>query len=80
MQSTAPAGFYPIDDSGDNFRYWDGEKWLETMPEFEKAGVVVRAPRPINRTLHLVLTILTLGMWLPVWTIIVLMRVSDELS
>jgi hypothetical protein len=38
------------------------------------APIVVVQRRPFNHTLHLILTVFTLGMWLPIWIVAALLH------
>lgn len=52
-------------------RYWDGEAWTEGMvPAARPVVVAVAEPYRTNHVLHLLLTVLTLGAWAPVWVCI----------
>lgn len=80
-----PPGWYP-DPSGGGQRYFDGKQWIDLPPPppppaSAQPSIVINnnvgaAAPPVvvtsgpNHTLHLVLTILTCGMWLPVWLIV----------
>lgn len=64
-------GWYPVD--GQTERWWDGATWgPQTRPRVTTTQVPRRAvtyqPRHTNHVLHLILTILTGGLWgLFVW-------------
>jgi ferric-dicitrate binding protein FerR (iron transport regulator) len=71
-------GWYP-DPYGTGAKRWhDGTKWtshLEVVPmppppAPAAAPVPPAPPRRPNHALHLVLTVLTAGLWLPVWVIV----------
>lgn len=80
--STGPPpapGWYPDARAGMQ-RYWNGTAWtgdVAPLPPVQAAPVVVQTPRPkkfvtrgVSQTehlMHLVLTVLTCGFWLPVW-------------
>lgn len=72
----APAGWYPDPDMHGVSRWWDGIKWTEQrittpMSVVTSQQVTVQAPRKrVNHVLHLILTLLTGGLWLPVWIIV----------
>jgi threonine/homoserine/homoserine lactone efflux protein len=77
-QPAPPPGWYP-EPSGQ--RYWDGTQWTHhAPPPPPQPSIVINntvgAPAPVivtngpNPALHLILTLLTCGMWLPVWLIV----------
>lgn len=72
---SVPAGWYD-DPSSRLKRWWDGEKWTEHFAPVEAHPQVVvnqinaPAKKRVNHALHLVLTILTVGLWAPVWIIL----------
>lgn len=74
MADAAP-GWYPDPDGGPEKFYWDGTNWTDLPPPPTSA----RSPLPPgertivtgpNHVLHAVVTLLTCGLWLPVWLII----------
>lgn len=81
MTAPRPApGWYPDPSGVPVQRYWDGQKWGPQAPAPQPQVVVNNtntvAPTPVyfstgpNHALHLILTLLTCGMWLPVWIIV----------
>jgi hypothetical protein len=84
MSHPAPApqpGWYPDPSGGPGQRYFDGQQWtIIAPPPPPQPSIVINnnvgAPAPLvistgpNHALHLVLTLLTCGMWLPVWLIV----------
>lgn len=66
------AGWYP-DSSGSGLRYFDGRAWTPSVaPPTQQAfphmpSVTVTQP---NHGLHAILTILTCGLWAPIWFVI----------
>jgi Protein of unknown function (DUF2510) len=71
MSYPAPApqpGWYPDPSGGPGQRYFDGHQWTVSAPLYP-APVARSSP---NTALHLALTLLTCGMWLPVWAILVI--------
>lgn len=75
----APAGWY---DVGDGRRRWfDGRQWTEhyapilTLVDVDYSQPEV-APLPaVTHGLHLVMAIMTLGAWMPVWGLLTLRQV-----
>jgi hypothetical protein len=80
---TPPAGWYPDPTGGPGQRYFDGQKWtIMAPPPPPPPSVVINnnntvgAPSAVfvrsgpNHGLHLVLTLLTCGMWLPIWLLV----------
>jgi Protein of unknown function (DUF2510) len=84
MSYPAPApqpGWYPDPSGAPGQRYFDGQQWtINAPPPPPQPSIVINnnvgAPAPLivatgpNHALHLVLTLLTCGMWLPVWLIV----------
>lgn len=76
-QQTAPApGWYP--DATGSMRWWDGRMWTEHVHQVGQQQmqqpVIVNAGRPVryyktSHGFHLVMSLVTLGLWLPVWGI-----------
>ncbi len=80
---TPPAGWYPDPSGGPGQRYFDGHEWtVMAPPPPPPPSVVINnnntvgSPYPLvistgpNHALHLVLTVLTCGMWLPIWLLV----------
>ncbi|KAA1250773.1 DUF2510 domain-containing protein [Mycobacterium simiae] len=78
-------GWYPDPSGAPGQRYFDGQQWTYRAPlppptPPPPPSIVIHntvgAPAPYvvaagpNHALHLVLTLLTCGMWLPVWLIV----------
>jgi len=79
-------GWYPDSSGALGQRYWDGQQWTAVPPPpppvqqpiviNNVVGSNMAAPTPVfvrtgpNHALHLVLTLLTCGMWAPVWLIV----------
>lgn len=75
-------------------RYWDGQQWTQIpappSPQHQQPVInnvvnnVVGAYPPVvvargpNHALHLVLTILTCGLWLPVWIILAVANTNPK--
>jgi hypothetical protein len=84
MSYPAPApqpGWYPDPAGEPGQRYFDGAQWtVHAPPPLSPPTIVINnnvgtsAPFVVttgpNHALHLVLTVLTCGMWLPVWLLI----------
>ena len=72
----APAGWYPDPQQANMSRWWDGNGWTEArvaqpVAMVNTQQVTVQAqPKRVNHVLHLILTILTCGLWLPVWILV----------
>jgi hypothetical protein len=77
-QPLPAAGWYP---QGGGLRYWDGQAWTDHLappppvyphyPQQRWRAVGVSGGEQVG---HLMLTMMTCGMWLPVWVIIVIVR------
>jgi Protein of unknown function (DUF2510) len=82
-----PPGWFPDPSGAAGMRYWDGVRWTNQRsaptPPIVINNVVapmqMYAPPPVyavssgpNHAVHLILTLLTCGWWLPVWLIIAL--------
>jgi hypothetical protein len=67
-QKSAP-GWYPVRGGQ---RYWDGDAWTDHIAP----AVQVVGPNPYrtNHVLHLLLTVLTVGLWAPVWALVALVN------
>ena len=87
---TPPAGWYPDPSGGPGQRYFDGHEWtVMAPPPPPPPSVVINnnntvgSPYPLvistgpNHALHLVLTVLTCGMWLPIWLLVTILLVVD---
>ena len=77
-ETPAPAGWYPDQYPGIE-RWWNGDGWTEArraQPEsvIQQQVTVNPTPKRVSHLLHLILTILTAGLWLPVWIIIALAK------
>jgi Protein of unknown function (DUF2510) len=63
-------GWYPDPSGGPGQRYFDGHEWSLSAPPPLPSGVVDNPGSGPNNALHLALTLLTCGMWLPVWLVL----------
>ena len=63
----ARAGWYPTREGQ---RYWDGSAWTEHYAPAMVAQAVAVDPYRTNHVLHLLLTVLTFGLWAPVWALV----------
>jgi hypothetical protein len=83
-------GWYPDPSGVPGQRYWDGQKWGPKAPAQQQPQVVINntntvaTPAPVyvatgpNHALHLILTLLTCGMWLPVWIIVSIVNAASR--
>jgi threonine/homoserine/homoserine lactone efflux protein len=92
MNAPAPLpGWYPDPSGAPGQRYWDGQQWTAVPPPPVQQPIVINnvvgsnmaAPTPVfvrtgpNHALHLVLTLLTCGMWAPVWLIVSIVSIAS---
>ena len=64
-----PAGWYHDPTSGLQ-RWWDGTRWTENFAPTVIAPVHVTMVRGTNHTFHLIMSLVTVGLWIPVWIIV----------
>jgi hypothetical protein len=73
-------GWYPDPSGTPGQRYWDGRQWTHHAPLPQPSIAInnnVGTPAPVvfitgpNHALHLILTVFTCGLWLPIWLLIV---------
>lgn len=87
VQPASPPAWLPDPQSPGILRYWDGHQWTDhraaaptpqPIPTPQPTAVVYNQVKVSgggsSAGLHLVLTILTCGAWLPVWIIIEIIR------
>jgi hypothetical protein len=81
VASAVPANWYSDPTAPGVTRYWDGVKWTEhrhAAAPLATATVVnnvqVRGGGDSMVALHIVLTILTCGAWLPIWLLIEIIK------
>lgn len=72
-----PPGWYTAGPGVE--RWWDGAAWGEQVraSQVQQAGpskAVTYQPRRTSHLLHLVLTIITLGAWAPVWIVVTILN------
>lgn len=83
-------GWYPDPSGAPGQRYWDGRQWSAVPPPVQQPIVInnivgsnIAAPTPVfvrtgpNHALHLILTLLTCGMWAPVWLIVSIVSIAS---
>lgn len=73
-------GWYP--DAQGTLRWWDGTQWTAHVASHQ--GVVTQMPptvivhqdrgKPVNHVLHAILSVVTVGLWLPVWLIVAIAK------
>jgi hypothetical protein len=75
-RSTPAPGWYPDPGGQPGQRYHDGQRWTQHFvptpptvpaPAAPAVAVAVSTGGGTNHALHLVLTLLTCGLWLPIW-------------
>jgi hypothetical protein len=77
-----PANWYPDPHSPGILRYWDGVQWTDHRSAAAPAAsavvynniVVPRGGGNGDVGVHLILTILTCGAWIPIWIIIEIIK------
>ncbi len=74
--ASAPAGWYEVDEQ--TRRWFDGRRWtdhyapvLRLVPEFEP----VPTHHTTNHGFHLIMLIMTIGAWAPVWVTVTVCNV-----
>jgi hypothetical protein len=78
---TTPAGWYPDPSGQPGQRYFDGQRWTKHFTPTPPPIVQAPAPAPsvavavstgggTSHALHAVLTLLTCGLWLPIWILV----------
>ncbi|OBK90815.1 DUF2510 domain-containing protein [Mycolicibacter sinensis] len=84
MTSPVPqSGWYPDPSGNGGQRYFDGKAWTEhfSPPPPPQPSIVINNTNTVgggavivskgpNHALHLVLTLITFGLWLPVWVLV----------
>lgn len=75
-QTQTPAGWYP--NQAGVMQWWDGHQWTQHTQPANNVQVATQAPVIVNQRkayktshgFHLLMSIITLGLWLPVWLIV----------
>ena len=77
---TTPPGWYPDPSGQPGQRYHDGHRWTKHFTPAPppapapapapSVAVAVSAGRGTNHALHLILTLLSCGLWLPIWILV----------
>ncbi|MBC7723767.1 MAG: DUF2510 domain-containing protein [Burkholderiaceae bacterium] len=80
VTAAAPAGWY---DTGENVRRWfDGRGWTE---HYAPAAVLAASIGPVatrgrtNHGFHLIMAIMTIGLWVPLWAAVCLCDLGRSL-
>lgn len=63
-----PSGWYHDPKSGLQ-RWWDGNQWTEHFAPAATQQVLVMN-KGTNHVFHLIMSIITFGLWIPVWIIV----------
>lgn len=71
--STPPPGWYPDPQSVGTLRFWDGQSWTGSRAPVAQPAVVVLPPAGPNHLIHLILTLVTCGLWAPVWLLVAIL-------
>jgi len=84
-EAQAAPGWYPYGDG--TTRWWTGVNWVASSilqdngprpaasePQPRMAFVVPPQRAPMNHTFHLLMSLVTLGLWVPVWAGIAIVR------
>ena len=77
----AQPGWYPDPSGQPGQRYFDGQRWTKHFTPTPPRMLVTPAPAPsvavavsagggTNHALHRILTLLTCGLWLPIWILV----------
>ncbi len=86
--SAMGAGWFPDPSGQPGQRYFDGQRWtphfVPTPPPSalpaQAVAVAVSSGGGPNHALHAVLTLLTCGMWLPIWILVAIFSGSGRSS
>jgi hypothetical protein len=81
MTQPSPAtGWYPDPNGGPGQRYWDGQNWTIVAPPAPAAPPYGHWPQPTvlpvrtNHAMHILLSLLTCGLWIPVWIVMAMIN------
>jgi hypothetical protein len=81
------AGWYPDPNGQPGQRYYDGQRWTQhftpTPPPVAPAPTAVAVAVSgggANHALHLILTLLTCGLWLPIWIVCAIVGAASSRS
>lgn len=68
---TAPAGWYPDPSGAGGQRYFDGVDWTAhyAPPAYVQQPQYIAVSRGSDHTFHLLMTVFTCGLWLPIWVV-----------
>ena len=58
-------------------RWWDGRTWgpqTRPLPAVVPHKAVAWVPHQTHPTFHLIMTLITCGLWLPVWLVIAIVQ------
>ena len=80
MVCAVSAGWFPDPGGQPGQRYYDGRRWTQhfvptpppSAPAPSAVAVAVSSGGGANHALHAVLTLLTCGLWLPIWILVAL--------
>src|SRR5574337_1368474 len=78
MTNPAPRpGWYPDPSGNGGQRYFDGTRWTAHFaPPPPPPAIVVTSAT--NHALHLILTLITCGLWLPVWVVMAVVGSASQ--
>lgn len=66
-----PPGWYPDPGAVNTMRYWDGRSW--TPQSAPMVAMTQPAAPGVNHLLHLILTLVSCGLWAPIWLLLAVM-------
>ena len=73
-QQATPPGWYPNGPGLE--RWWDGRQWgpqTRAVPATPRKAVAY-VPHQTHPLFHLVMTVITCGLWLPVWLVVAIVQ------
>lgn len=66
-----PPGWYADPTTPGRQRWWTGREWSNhSAPGVPNQTVIVNGKKPVNHAFHLIMSLLTFGLWIPVWIIV----------